>query len=204
MAYRGSLNVAEVPTGIVSPGSIAFDIDGVIADTMTLFLDIARDEFAIEGVRYEDIRCYNLADCIDIDREVIDRIIVRILDGDYQAPLNALPGAPEVLGRLVQRCRQLLLVTARPYIGPIGEFIRRLLPAEVDGMEIVTTGSFDAKAEVLRQRRMTHFVEDRLETCLMLNAAGITPVLFAQPWNRSPHPFIEVSSWGEIEELIRW
>jgi len=204
MAYRGSLNVAEVPTGIVSPGSIAFDIDGVIADTMTLFLDIARDEFAIEGVRYEDIRCYNLADCIDIDREVIDRIIVRILDGDYQAPLNALPGAPEVLGRLVQRCRQLLLVTARPYIGPIGEFIRRLLAAEVDGMEIVTTGSFDAKAEVLRQRRMTHFVEDRLETCLMLNAAGITPVLFAQPWNRSPHPFIEVSSWGEIEELIRW
>jgi len=204
MAYRGSLDVAEVPTGIVSPGSIAFDIDGVIADTMTLFLDIARDEFAIEGVRYEDIRCYNLADCIDIDREVIDRIIVRILDGDYQAPLNALPGAPEVLGRLVQRCRQLLLVTARPYIGPIGEFIRRLLPAEVDGMEIVTTGSFDAKAEVLRQRRMTHFVEDRLETCLMLNAAGITPVLFAQPWNRSPHPFIEVSSWGEIEELIRW
>jgi hypothetical protein len=204
MAYRGSLNVAEGPTGIVSPGSIAFDIDGVIADTMTLFLDIARDEFAIEGVRYEDIRCYNLADCIDIDREVIDRIIVRILDGDYQAPLNALPGAPEVLGRLVQRCRQLLLVTARPYIGPIGEFIRRLLPAEVDGMEIVTTGSFDAKAEVLRQRRMTHFVEDRLETCLMLNAAGITPVLFAQPWNRSPHPFIEVSSWGEIVELIRW
>ena len=55
--------------GSIAPESIAFDIDGVIADTMTLFLDIAREEFAVEGVRYEDIRCDNLADCIDIEPE---------------------------------------------------------------------------------------------------------------------------------------
>jgi hypothetical protein len=204
MTYRSSPNVAQAPAGMVAPELIAFDIDGVVADTMTLFLDIARDEFAIEGVRYEDIRCYNLADCVDLDREVIDRIIVRILDGGYRAPLKPIPGAPEVLERLTRRCGQVLLVTARPYIGPIGDFIRNLLPNGLNGMEIVTTGSFDAKAGVLQRRRITHFVEDRLETCFTLNAAGITPVLFAQPWNRSPHPFIEVSSWWEIEELIRW
>lgn len=204
MTDRGSLHAEQAPTGSIAPESIAFDIDGVIADTMTLFLAIARDEFAVEGVRYEDIRCYDLADCVDIDREVIDRITARIVDGDYRAPLNPIPGAAEVLERLARRCGQLLFVTARPHIGPIGDFIQSLLPAEWDGMEIVTTGSFDAKAEVLQGRRISHFVEDRLETCLMLNTAGITPVLFAQPWNRSPHPFIEVSSWGEIEELIRW
>ena len=204
MIDPGSLNAAIVPTGIIAPESIAFDIDGVIADTMTLFLDIARDEFAIEGMRYEDLCCYNLADCVDLDPEVIDSILARILDGGYRAPLHPIPGASDVLERLARRCGQLLLVTARPHIGPIGDFVRSLLPADLNGMEIVTTGSFDGKAEVLQQRQITYFVEDRLETCLTLNKVGITPVLFVQPWNRSPHPFIEVSSWWEIEELIRW
>jgi 5'(3')-deoxyribonucleotidase len=204
MTNCSALTAARVPAGIIAPESIAFDIDGVIADTMTLFLDIARDEFAIEGLRYEDLRCYNLVDCLAIDPAVIDGIIARILDGGYRIPLQPIPGAPAVMERLARRCGQLLLVTARPYLGPIGDFVRRLLPAGVDGMEIVATGSFDAKTEVLQQRQITHFVEDRLETCLTLSAAGITPVLFVQPWNRSPHPFIEVAAWWEIEELIRW
>jgi 5'(3')-deoxyribonucleotidase len=204
MTYLSQSRAEPVPAGIIAPESIAFDIDGVIADTMNLFIDIARDEFDVKGVRYEDIRCYNLVDCIDMDPEVIDRIITCILDGGYRAPLNPIAGAPEVLARLARRSGALLLVTARPYIGPIGDFIRRLLPGTPDGMEIVTTGSFDAKVEVLQRRHISHFVEDRLETCFTLSGAGIVPVLFAQPWNRLPHPFIEVSSWSEIEELIRW
>ena len=204
MTYLGQSQAESAAAGMIAPESIAFDIDGVIADTMTLFLDIARDEFDIQNVRYEDICCYNLADCMDLDPEVIDRIIARILEGGYRAPLQPISGAPEVLGRLARRAGTLLLVTARPYIGPIGDFIRRLLPGTPDGMEIVTTGSFDAKVEVLQRRHISHFVEDRLETCFTLSGAGIVPVLFAQPWNRLPHPFIEVSSWSEIEELIRW
>ena len=35
----------------IDPASIAFDIDGVVADTMTLFLDIARDEYNIDWIR---------------------------------------------------------------------------------------------------------------------------------------------------------
>ena len=41
-----------------NPASVAFDIDGVIADTMTLFLEIARDVYHINGIRYDDIVCY--------------------------------------------------------------------------------------------------------------------------------------------------
>ena len=150
MIDHGSLNAARVPTGIIAPESIAFDIDGVIADTMTLFLDIARDEFAIEGIRYQDLRCYNVADCIDLEPVVIDSILTRILDGGYRAPLHPIPGAPRVLERLARRCGQVLMVTARPYLGPIGEFMRRLLPDDLNDMDIVTTGSFDGKAAVLR------------------------------------------------------
>lgn len=204
MASCGLPKAAPVPAGAIDPASIAFDIDGVIADTMTLFLDIARDEFDIHGIRYEDITCYNLADCIDMAPEVIDRVVVRLLDGGYRARLRPIPGAPEVLQRLAQRSGAVLFVTARPHVGPIGDFIHSIMPVERTCFDIVATGSFDAKAEVLKRRHITHFVEDRLETCFNLKTAGITPVLFAQPWNREPHPFIEVSCWREIEDLIRW
>jgi 5'(3')-deoxyribonucleotidase len=200
----GQPKTTPVPACAIEPESIAFDIDGVIADTMTLFLEIARDEFDIHGIRYEDITCYNLVDCIDMAPEVIDSVIVRLLDGGYRGRLKPVPGAPEVLQRLARRSGGVLLVTARPYVGPVADFVRSILPAGPGVFDIVATGSFDAKTEVLQGRKITHFVEDRLETCFTLNAAGITPVVFAQPWNRVSHPFIEVSSWREIEELIRW
>jgi uncharacterized protein len=193
-----------MPAGAIAPESIAFDIDGVIADTMALFLEIAADEYDVHGIRYEDITCYNLADCIDMAPEVIDGVIVRLLDGGYRGRLRPVPGAPEVLQRLARRCGGVLFVTARPHLGPVEDFIRSILPGDSGSFDIVATGSFEGKTEVLQRRSITHFVEDRLETCFTLNAAGITPVLFTQPWNREPHPFIEVSSWREIEELIRW
>lgn len=204
MTALGLSQAAPVQSGLIHPGAIAFDIDGVVADTMTLFLDIAREEFGINGIRYEDICCYNLEDCIDMDREVIDRIIALILEGGYRPSLKPIPGSAEVLARLAGLSQPVLLVTARPSIGPIRAFLDGILPGCPGDLDIVATGSFEAKTEVLLSRRITHFVEDRLETCFTLDAAGITPVLFAQPWNRQRHPFIEVTSWGGIEELIRW
>ncbi len=188
----------------IDPASIAFDVDGVIADTMALFLEIARDEFGVHGVRYEDITCYNVADCVDMDPEVVDRILLRILDGSYTHTLRPLPGASGVLGKLARRVDSLLLVTARPQVGPVDGWVRALLCDQAAAVEIVATGSFEAKTEVLLGRGVTHFVEDRLETCLALAEAGIHPVLFAQPWNRRPHSFVEVSSWDDLDALIQW
>ena len=85
---------------MIDPASVAFDIDGVVADTMTLFLDIARQEFNLNGIRYEDITCYHLTDCLDIDPEIIDAIVSKILTGSYSATLNPIAGAPEVLAQL--------------------------------------------------------------------------------------------------------
>jgi uncharacterized protein len=190
--------------GQVEPAGIAFDVDGVIADTMRLFLDIARDEFDVTGIRYEDITRYNLEECLDLPADVIDRVIVRLLAGGYRARLNPIPGAAAVLNRLARRCGSVLFVTARPAVGPIADFLHGIMPCAAECADIVATGSYDAKAEVLLARGVTHFVEDRLETCFALDAAGIAPILFVQPWNREQHPFLEVSSWDQIAGLIRW
>lgn len=185
----------------IDPASLAFDIDGVVADTMRLFLSIAAD-YGIIGVRYDDITEYDVRQCIRIDNTVFMEIIVKIVGGDYTAPLNPVPGAADVLKRLNRRHRPTLFVTARPEGGYMIDWITDTLRVERSGIEVVATGSFEDKTKVLKKHRISYFVEDRLETCFLLADAGIRPIVFKQPWNRKPHPFMEVSNWRELESLI--
>lgn len=187
---------------MIETGLVAFDIDGVFADTMTLFLDIARDEYNINAIEYEDIVCYDLETCTDIDPKILDAILHRILDGDYRASLSAFPYASTVLNRIGWDHGSLLFVTARPHVGPIEDWVIQNLSLASDAIEVVAIGTYDGKADLLVKRGITHFVEDRLETCFTLAAAGIRPILFRQPWNRKPHPFIEVDGWRQLESLI--
>jgi hypothetical protein len=79
-----------------------------------------------------------------------------------------------------------------------------VLHLEPDSIEVVATGSFDAKVDVLSSRDISYFVEDRLETCYPLFEAGVMPIIFKQPWNRKRHPFVEVATWKELESLIKF
>jgi 5'(3')-deoxyribonucleotidase len=186
----------------IDPAGVAFDLDGVIADTLAQFLALARELFSIDHLRYQDISTYNLEDCLNIPLWQIEAIIQHILDGRGPVPLQPLPGAPEVLERLGRRTGGILFVTARPQKEPIEAWIRQHIPLPPEALDVVATGSFDAKLEVLQAKGVRVFVEDRLETCFSLAEGGIEPVLYRQPWNRRPHPFREVTSWTDIERLL--
>jgi len=186
----------------IDPSKIAFDIDDVFADTMALFLQIARDEYHLSDLRHEDITSYMVEDCIDVEAAVLEGIFAKILDGSRTASLRPMKGAAEVVARIGRSCSPVLFVTARPSLDSIIDWIRSRIPLTPDSVEVVATGSFDGKAEVLLEKKISYFVEDRLETCFTLAAAGITPILFRQPWNRGRHPFAEVGSWAELETWI--
>ena len=187
---------------MINPDSMAFDFDGVVADTMSLFLEIARDVHNINSIRYEDICCYNLVECTDLSPEVIDSIVEKLLNGNYSATLEPMEGAAAVLSRIANHHSPLLFVTARPFAGPVREWLMELLSLQSHAIDIVATGSHEDKTEVLLSRNISCFVDDRLETCKLLNDAGILPVLYKQPWNRIPHPYREIDSWWELEALI--
>jgi uncharacterized HAD superfamily protein len=189
---------------MIDPTSVAFDIDGVVADTMTLFLDIARQEYNLNSIQYNDITSYKLEECLDIDPEVIDAIVLRILDGNYSATLHPIAGAAEGLAKIQRHCRPIIFITARPYPGPIRDWMKKTLQLDPASFEVIATGSHEAKAGILRQRKISFFVEDRLETCFLLQNAEVKPVLYRQPWNREQHPFVEVGSWDELQALIEF
>jgi uncharacterized protein len=187
----------------IDPQTIGFDIDGVLANTMQLFLDILLEVYGINHIGLNDITCYELEACLDIDPQIISTANQFIIDGGYPGRLAPLQGAARVLKRL-GRYGPIRLVTARPYAGPIKPWIDGLLPPDRFEVEITTTGGFEAKVDILKAKDITCFVEDRLDTCFLLQERDITPVLFVQPWNRQPHPFQEVGDWAQLETLIDW
>ena len=187
---------------MIDPGEVAFDVDGVIADTMSLFLDIAREEYQIEGIRAEDMTCYILEECLDLDPAVIYAILDRILSGNYSGTLQPIDGSPAVLTRIARHRNPLLFVTARTDSQLIQEWLQQVLSLDQESIQVVATGTFDGKAAVLLEHGVRYFVEDRLETCFELKNVGIEPVVFSQPWNRQDHPFIEVQNWKELEKLL--
>ena len=187
---------------MIAPGDVAFDVDGVIADTMSLFLDIAREEYQIEGIRPEDMICYSLEECLNIDPDIIYAILDRILSGNHSGRLKPIDGATTVLTRIARHSNPLLFVTARTGSELIEDWLQEMLLLKRGAIKVVATGTFDGKTAVLLEHGVRYFVEDRLETCYQLKDAGIEPVVFSQPWNREDHPFIEVRSWEELEGLL--
>ena len=189
---------------MIRPGELAFDIDGVFADTMTLFIDIAEKIYGFTDIRYEDITEYEIESLGCIDRNMAVEIIQRILDGDHDSRLLPLDGAAPVLQRLNRHHRPTLFVTARPNADQILDWICDMLLVTPEDVDVVATGSFDDKTDVLRERDIRYFVEDRLDTCFQISQGGITPIVFRQPWNRKPHPFMEIGNWRELESMIRF
>jgi 5'(3')-deoxyribonucleotidase len=187
---------------MIDPTALAFDIDGVIADTMHLFLDILEAHHDIHSVRYADITAYRLDHCLDLDMAVLEDAVGRILDGRYQAVLKPIPGAGQVLRRIGEATGRILMVTARPDATLIESWMRQLLNGQMACSQIVATGCYDEKAQVLLDNGVKWFVEDRLETCHLVKAVGIEPVVFKQPWNQQAHDYLEVASWQELARRI--
>ncbi len=192
----------EINNFKIDPGALAFDIDGVCADTMNLFIDILREDFGINSIRYEDVTSYSLENCLNIDMEIIRQAVGKIQEGDHRAVLHPIPGAIKVLEQIGRRYGSLFFVTARPHPEPIRTWLQEHLDLEPHQIRVIATGAFETKPEVLLERNMSFFVEDRLDACFPVYKAGITPILYCQPWNRENHPFKEVNNWEELEILL--
>ncbi len=182
---------------------LAFDVDGVIADTFRAFVETARNQYGIQ-IQYEDITEYDFRTVINIDENTSHEIIERILDDPLEMGIRPISGAVKVLTRLLD-IGPLLLVTARPDKRAILKWIQlHLQLVDMSGIRLEATGTHKAKLPVLLEHGVKYFVEDRLETCYLIDGASVTPIVFEQPWNRKPHPFQTVKNWDEISAMIEW
>jgi hypothetical protein len=181
---------------------LAFDVDGVVADIMTTFLSLARERYGHGHLRYEDITTFRLEECLDLPPWIIRTLIRELIDRPHELPVEPFPQAVPVLTRLAART-PLLFITARDRATPIRVWLTRTLAGvPEEAIRVLASGDPEGKLHHLQAHAIQFFVEDRLETCFQLAEHGITPILFAQPWNRQPHPFMEVRDWQELSCLL--
>jgi uncharacterized protein len=188
----------------IDPAEIAFDIDGVVADTMAVFVRLAHERYGLTHLTKDHLQCYNLYECLSLEREVIDDLICLTLDDEHTLQIPPMPGAPEVLTALSDHA-PLRFITARIWPESITGWLTGTLSSVPSGrIDVIATGSPESKPGVLKQLGVRYFVEDRPETCRMLAEAGIKPILFEQPWNKNMQlsDLVRVSDWRQIREWV--
>lgn len=188
----------------IAPSDLAFDIDGVVADTMAVFVRLAQEHYGFTWLTKDDLRKYDLHACLNIDREVLNELICMTLDDEHTQQAPPMQGAVEVLTELASH-GPLRFVTARIWPESIVRWLRQTLP-DVDSsrIEVFATGHPEAKCDILRELNVRYFVEDRFETCELLSQNGIQPLLFDQPWNRLPGAiaFPRIENWSQLGQRI--
>lgn len=186
----------------IDPRRLAFDIDGVVADIMSTFIQLAKERYGLDHLAYEDIVDFDLARCLPMDEAIIREILDLLLNKPETVDIAPLPEAVPTLTRLAQE-QPLLFVTARDRSEPIAAWLSQQLPAVPSkNLKIIATGDPEGKLAFLQEHGIRHFVEDRLETCFQLALSGIQPLVFDQPWNRRPHSFPILYSWRDLADLI--
>ncbi|MBM9536893.1 5' nucleotidase, NT5C type [Desulfobulbus alkaliphilus] len=185
----------------IHPAEIGFDFDGVIADTVEAFLRLACEQYNHCGLRPEDITDFSVEQCLSLDAGIVETIFTTILHDSVGTGLLPMPGAPEVLEALTRQA-EVTIITARPHAAPVYDWLETALPVPVgQRIRVVAMGDHNDKVRYVKMSGLSAFVDDRAETCLQLNEAGIRPFVFSQPWNRKRHQLPTVRNWNDIHAL---
>lgn len=185
----------------VHPSKLGFDFDGVIADTGEAFIRLACEQYGLCDFELEQVTTFAVEDCLDLDAGVAESIFLQILNDSIGSGLKPMKGAVQVLGELAAAAT-VTIVTARSLPQPVHDWLKVTFPAPVfQRMEVIAMGDHDDKPRHVRQLGLTHFIDDRAQTCLQLQAAGINSIVFSQPWNRNGHSLPTVNSWTDIRRL---
>jgi 5'(3')-deoxyribonucleotidase len=186
------------------PGSVGFDFDGVIADIGEAFIRLACEEYDYCSIQLDDIKSFQVEHCTDIPRDIVESIFDEILEDSLGTGLKPIQGALETLSRL-QHHGDVMVITARPLKRPVEDWFDYHCPdraGAIGSIRVVVTGDHDNKERYIRQCGLHHFIDDRTLTCQQLLHAGLSPIVFTQPWNRDQHDLPAVADWTEIANLF--
>ena len=115
-----------------------------------------------------------------MDENVVWEILDLLLNRPAELTIVPLPRRARI-DRMARK-HPLLFVTARDKAEPIFNWLTDNLPeVPPPDIRVIATGDPDAKLACLQDHHITHFVEDRLETCFQLAATAFNPCFTTSP-----------------------
>ncbi|PID71473.1 MAG: hypothetical protein CSB34_07130 [Desulfobulbus propionicus] len=185
----------------IHPRQIGFDFDGVIADTAEAFLRLACEQHALCDIALDQITHFQIEECVDMDVQVVEDIFTQILEDSVETGLKPMEDAIAVL-EAFSALAPVHIITARPLAAPVQRWMQLHMPRQLlDKVNLVAMGDHDDKARHVQQLNLSHFIDDRAETCKQLEQAGIRSIVFSQPWNRYQTRLPKVENWQQIKQL---
>ena len=177
---------------------IGIDIDGVLADIVRPMLPLLARECG-RAVTHEDIICYSFREALNIPEERVAALMEEVVAAGYFEAAPPVAGAVEAM--VLLRHHRIWLVTSRPE-RVRNETIRWLARHGVPYHELLFK---PATAKAANGDGFDLFVEDNLDTALVLSGEGIPVLLFDWPWNQ--HPTLpdnvqRVRDWQEILSAV--
>jgi len=190
----------------IAAHEIGFDFDGVIADTAGAFLRLACEEYEYCSFTLDDITRFEVSECLTMPDQYINAIFHALNEDCLGAGIEPMPGAVEALSQIARLSSAPSLVhviTARRSRAPVAAWLAHHFPADVLPMiHLTAMGEHGDKLRYIKEYGLKFFVDDRAETCLSLAEAGISPLVFSQPWNRRRHGLPTMANWRQIERFV--
>ena len=181
---------------------IGFDVDGVLADLMTVMCRKLREDYTL-SISPNHMRTYDHVyhALPELSKKQINDYIFGLI---YTEEVPTYPYVREVLLKMFKWNDRLELVTARPDF--LAEATQKWVKKHI-GLDanIAHIRSKD-KAAHLKANTFDVFIEDRFRTANQIAEAGITSVLVNRPWNlgRKTHPqVIRINELIELQGILK-
>lgn len=188
---------------------IGVDLDDVLVDFWSEMLTFHNSRY---GTAFSkgDFFSYDMWEVLGITREEgIARIETFYASPQFTA-IPALPGAQEAVRAMGER-HELIVITGRPEYTALAthELINRHFPdafADIHFTNAYARGLPPrAKADVCREQEIELLLEDHIGHALGAAEAGISVMLFDQPWNTEApehENMTRVLSWRDVREAL--
>lgn len=189
---------------------IAIDIDAVLGDFLTKFLEYRNREYGTSW-RREDFFSYVWADVFKESPDQMYAILADFFESQEIKEIEPVPGAVENIRYLKKIGAELDVVTSRPRV--IKDLTYEWLDRHFAGSfkrvyfsNQPAYGSFgETKGEICHEIRADLFIDDQYNFCDECYKEGVKVFIFDNPWNQGlvlPKGIERVFSWPEIKDRV--
>lgn len=179
---------------------IAFDLDGVIADSLQAYLDYFDEKFGIH-LSKSKVTKWRLDEVTGLNiQKVLGTFEVVFGDPNRVVPVR---GSIECLEKYYKLVGKIPIISHRfGKNGVIGA--RKWLNKYLKNKYTLTISDPDRKVRIMEKRKYFGLVEDNPNTALEVAKAGFLSIIFDAPYNRSvKHPnIIRVYDWAGLEMVL--
>jgi len=183
---------------------LGWDIDDVVLDTSTEIIKEVEKRANIE-IDINKIIVHSIEKCYPVDKKLVEECVISVLERSYIPPVTM---ASEFINCLLDNCISFL--TRRPanlFEITLDQLYNIGIRKDFDLYLVENNNNeIPAKAEVINNKDIKVFVEDRSDTILdILANTNCNIITMDKPWNRdiqSGDRVLRVKDWLELFPLV--